>query len=111
MFNELREGGYNLERFRLVCNRMGQESGHLEIEHVEKTLNKKIHYQVPDDWKTVSSAINIGSPLIECAPKSRVRAAIRELAESIMHPESVTLSSNRDEAKSGFLGRIFSGTT
>jgi len=111
MFNELREGGYNLERFRLLCNRVGQESGHLEIEHVEKTLNKKIDYRVPDDWKTVSSAINIGSPLIECAPKSRVRAAIRELAESIAHPEAVGLSSNRNEAKSGLLGRIFSGTT
>ena len=101
-----------MERFRMVCNRVGRESGHLGVEHVEKTLNRKIQHQVPDDWKTVSSAINIGSPLIECAPKSRVRAAIRELAESIVRPEVVVLPSNRNEAKSGsLLNRIFSATT
>jgi len=111
MFTELREGGYNLDRFKLLCNRVGQESGHLEIEHVEKTLNKKIDYQIPDDWKTVSSSINIGSPLIEYAPKSRVRAAIRELAESIAQPQGATALSGKHDTKGSLFGRIFSATS
>ncbi len=83
MLEELRDAGYNLNRFRLVCNRVGRDSGHLAIEHVENTLNMKVIHQIPDDWKTMSAAINIGVPLIECAPKSRVRASIRDLAEQL----------------------------
>ncbi len=111
IFTALREGGYNLDRFKLVCNRVGQESGHLGIEHVEKTLGKKIAFQIPDDWKTVSSAINVGTPLIEMAPKARVRLAIREIAESIANPQSGTAAADRNGSRGGLLGRIFSGAT
>jgi len=110
IFSELRASGYNLDRFRLLCNRIGQDSGHLGIEHVEKTLSKKIAYQIPDDWKTVSGAINIGTPLIEMAPKSRVRAAIREVAESIARPQAVDPSTGNGN-RTGLLGKIFSGAS
>jgi MinD-like ATPase involved in chromosome partitioning or flagellar assembly len=88
-----------------VCNRVGLESGHLEIGHVESTLNRRVDYQLPDDWKTVSSAINVGAPLIEAAPKSRVRQAIQEMAQSIADPQSGV---STDGSKGGLLGRIFS---
>jgi len=108
MLDELRESGYNLNRFKLVCNRVGRESGHLQVEHVEKTLNLKVAHQLPDDWKTMSSAINMGVPLAECAPKSRLRLAIHELAESIRHPvEAAAVPENAPKA--GLLGRILSG--
>jgi len=110
IFSELRASGYNLDRFRLLCNRIGQDSGHLGIEHVEKTLSKKIAYQIPDDWKTVSGAINIGTPLIEMAPKSRVRASIREVAESIARPQAVDPSTGNGN-RTGLLGKIFSGAS
>ncbi|HOW73111.1 MAG TPA: hypothetical protein PKY77_21145 [Phycisphaerae bacterium] len=109
MFSELQEGGYNLDRFRLVCNRLGQDSGHLGVEQVEQTLNRKIAYQIPDDWKVVSGAINVGAALMDVAPKSRVRAAIRELAESIASPHDTT--AKKSEKGSGLLGRIFSGAS
>lgn len=111
MFTELRDGGYPLDRFRLVCNRVGLESGHLEIEHVAKTLNKEITYQIPDDWKTVSSAINVGSTLAETAPKSRVRAAIRQMAEGLAFPDQAEAKMGKDGNKNGLFGRIFSGAT
>jgi len=109
MLDELRDGGYNLDRFKLICNRIGRESAHLEIGHVEETLKRKIDHQIPDDWKTVSSAINMGASLAEFAPKSKVRAAIRELAEHIADPEGAT--SEAAAGKGGFFGRIFSGTS
>ncbi|NLX23742.1 MAG: MinD/ParA family protein [Phycisphaerae bacterium] len=110
MFTGLRDGGYNLDRFRLVCNRAGQESGHLEVPQIEKTLGKKVAYEIPDDWKTVSSAINIGSPLSEIAPKSRVRAAIREIAQTIAH-EQTGSPATKPEGKTGLLGRLFTAAT
>jgi len=106
ILEELREGGYNLDRFQLICNRVGRESAHLQIEHVEATLKRKIAHQIPDDWKSVSSAINMGSPLIESAPKARIRTAIRELAERIANPEAA--ENNADAGKGKFWGRIFS---
>lgn len=109
MFGELQEGGYNLDRFRLVCNRIGQDTSHLGIEQVEQTLNRKIAYQIPDDWKTVSGAINVGGALMDIAPKSRVRAAIREIAESIALPHDAAVK--KSERGSGLFGRIFSGAS
>ncbi len=111
IFVALRESGYNLDRFQLVCNRVGQESGHLAVEQVEKTLNKKIAYQIPDDWKTVSSAINLGTPLINLAPKSRVRAAIRNIAENIARPQPDLKAGSQHGTRGGLMGRIFSGAT
>lgn len=109
MLDELRDAGYNLSRFRMICNRIGLESGHLSIEHVEKTLNMKICHQIPDDWKTVSTAINIGVPLLEHGPKTRVRAAIRELAEKIADAEG--LPADPSPARGGLFGRIFSSVS
>jgi Flp pilus assembly CpaE family ATPase len=87
-----------------------QESGHLEVAQIEKTLGKKVAYEIPDDWKTVSSAINIGSPLSEIAPKSRVRAAIREIAQTIAH-EQTGSPATKAEGKTGLLGRLFTAAT
>jgi len=106
MFGELQNNGYNLDRFRLVCNRHTADTGHLQIPHVESTLNKKVDYRIPADWRTVSSAVNLGRPLAQHAPKSRVRAAIRELAESIVSPERETVSTD-SAAKGSLLGRFF----
>lgn len=109
MFTDLQEGGYNLDRFRLVCNRIGQDSGHLGISQVEQTLNRKVVYQIPDDWRAVSGAINVGATLLDAAPKSRVRTAIREIAEAIASPDEA--SAKKNEKGSGLFGRIFSGAS
>ncbi|MCL2330158.1 MAG: AAA family ATPase [Phycisphaerae bacterium] len=102
----LRENGYNLERFRLVCNRVGCDCSHLGIENIEETLHMKFFHQIPDDWKSVSVAINMGVPLAESAPKSQPRLAIQELAKRIANPQEETKA---EPAKTGgrLLSRIF----
>lgn len=107
MLDELRDGGYNLDRFKLVCNRVGQESTHLAVSHVESTLSRKIDFQIPDDWKALSTSINMGVPLAECAQRSRARQAIREMAEQIVDPEGP--AEEQEHGKGGLFGRIFSG--
>jgi len=108
MIDGLREGGYNLDRFKLICNRVGRDSAHLELSHVEQTLNMKIAHQLPDDWKSIGAAVNMGVPLKEHAPKARLRLAIREMAESIIEPENI--AGNHSD-KGGLLGKIFSGVS
>jgi pilus assembly protein CpaE len=81
MLAELGRKGYNLERVSLVCNRYGRESGYLEPADVEATLGRKLDWMIPEDWKTSSTAVNMGAVLADCAPKSKLRAAYQKIAQ------------------------------
>ncbi|MFQ5501102.1 MAG: CpaE family protein [Phycisphaerae bacterium] len=103
MVQELGTLGFNSSRISLVCNRIGRESAHLELEQVEMTLNRKMFATISDDWKSVSASINIGQPLMTFAEKVRVRQEIRDLARLIHTPEEAADSAK----KGGIFGRIF----
>ncbi|MBK9127783.1 MAG: AAA family ATPase [Phycisphaerales bacterium] len=83
LLRELGRGGYNLDQVRLVCNRFGREGGFLEPADVEATLGRSITWSLPDDWKTAVTSVNVGAPLLESAPKSKLRAAFQDMAASI----------------------------
>lgn len=102
--------GYNTERVALVCNRLGREAGQLALEHMEATLNRSVVQSIPDDWKAVSTAINMGEPLVTSFGRSRARAAIRELACKLHNPERKAESGQREgggKKVAGLLGRWF----
>jgi pilus assembly protein CpaE len=86
ILDELSSNGYNLDRVKLICNRAGKESGYLEREQVEATLDREMFFVLPDDWKTVSAAVNMGVPLSRAAPKTRICQAFMELATMIHEP-------------------------
>jgi pilus assembly protein CpaE len=83
ILDALSADGYNLARMKLVCNRVSKDSGYLEPEHVERSLNRDLFHSLPDEWKTVSASVNMGVPLLKSAPKSRIRQAFQELAEAV----------------------------
>lgn len=101
----LRSGGYNLDRTKLICNRVGRDSAHLTVENVADTLGLETFAVIPDDWTAVSTSINIGEPLLTHSPKSKVRLAIREIAERLHMPAGET--DDKDTKKKGLIGRIF----
>jgi len=105
ILDAMREGGYNLDRTKLVCNRAGRESVTLSVEDVAETLNLQPFATIPDDWPTVSGAINLGETLQNYGPKSKVRQAIVEIAERLHKPEPG--SDEKDTRKKGLIGRIF----
>jgi pilus assembly protein CpaE len=84
LLRELARGGYNLDQVRLLCNRFGRDAGYLEPGDVETTLGRQLSWTIPDEWKTASTAVNVGAPLLECAPKSRLRVAFQEIAAAIL---------------------------
>ncbi|MEK7757601.1 MAG: hypothetical protein AAB385_10365, partial [Planctomycetota bacterium] len=59
---------------------------------------------IPDDWSTVSGAINLGEPLLTHGPKSKVRLAIQEIAERLHRGDGQTDDKNARHKKS-FIGR------
>jgi len=105
MLDELRGGGYNMDRFHLICNRVERDSNSLEISHVEETLKKDVAHHLPDDWKTVSTAINMGVSLKEYSAKSKIRMAIHELARRIAQPDSAG-SEEGNGSKGGLFSRL-----
>jgi Flp pilus assembly CpaE family ATPase len=69
---------------------------------VETTLGRPLTWSLPDDWKTASTAVNVGSPLLESAPKSRLRAALQQIAlamagrgEAQPEPEKVSAAETK----------------
>lgn len=104
MLQELATQGFNTDRISLICNRRGRESAHLEISHVEQTLNRKIYSTIPDDWNAVSSSINVGKPLSAEFGRSKVRLDIQELARKFHEPDALAAEAAN---KSGLLGRFF----
>jgi MinD-like ATPase involved in chromosome partitioning or flagellar assembly len=54
---------------------------------VETTLNRKLTWMLPEDWKTASTALNVGSPLADFAPKSKLRLAFQQMAADLALPD------------------------
>jgi len=105
----MREVGFNLDRVKILCNRFGNDSGSISPEYVEETLNHKIFHYLPDEWVSVSSAINMGVPLCQEYSKTKICSAIKELAEKLYTPEGAEGSGSADGHKGGGLfSKMFS---
>lgn len=107
MLEGMTEVGFNLNRMKLVCNRVGGESGGITTEDVRDTLNMDVFGEVPDDWGAVNAAINIGDPLSVCASKSKVRQAIRGMAMRLHDPNGEIDEEAKETKKGGILSKIF----
>ena len=105
MLDGMKRVGFNLERMRLICNRIGGESGGISTDDVASTLNMDIFGEIPDEWAAVNGSINIGEPLATSAPKSKVRQAIQAMAQKIGHPEG--MDAKDDQKKGGLFSKIF----
>jgi pilus assembly protein CpaE len=104
----LRESGYNLGRSRLVCNRASGDGGQLSVKDVGETLSMQAFACIPDDWATVSGAVNLGEPLAQHSPKSKVRLAIQKIAQRLhaTYPEA----DEEDTRRKGLIGRMFAAS-
>ncbi|MBN1341199.1 MAG: AAA family ATPase [Phycisphaerae bacterium] len=108
ILSELAKAGYNLGRIRLLCNKVGRDSGHLTLEHIAATIDQPMFHTIVDDWKSVSGAINMGEPLMTHAGKSKVRQCFRELAEKLHSPSGAAQNASGGKKTGGLLSKIFS---
>jgi pilus assembly protein CpaE len=109
MLEAMRESGANLSRVKIVCNRVEKDTANLSVDDVAGTLSLPVFASIPDDWQTVSGAVNLGESLSEYGPRSKVRMAIEELARRLHGSDEQ--ADDKDARKKGFrlLGRIFAG--
>ncbi len=107
MIEGMREAGYNMHRMKLVCNRVTRERGTLTLEDVSETLKVPEFARIPDDWATVSAAINLGEPLAVHGPKTKIRCAIRDLASRLHGQGSEADEKGGCKQAGGLLSKIF----
>lgn len=106
--DEMRMVGFNMDRVKIIANRVGKESGIISAEYVKETLNHEIYCSLPDDWPSASGSINMGVPLIQEYGKSKIRLGVRDLAERIHQPEQQGAGSSAGKGVGGLLSKMFS---
>jgi len=71
------------EKVRIVLNRY-QKYFSIPLEKMEKELNKTIFWKIPNDFQTVTEAINKGKTLCEVGSGRGICRAFRELAALLL---------------------------
>ncbi|MFP5305205.1 MAG: hypothetical protein ACLGI7_05190, partial [Gammaproteobacteria bacterium] len=72
----------------VVINRF-TEHNHLSRQDIVEAVSPPRSFVLPNDYKSVSEAQNIGVPLHELDKNARITHALMELLEQLLYPESV----------------------
>ena len=84
--------GYPRKKIRIVVNRWSKQID-LDLRQVEKFLGEPVVGFVPSDYQTAVTSINLGQPLVQSEPNSKIAQEIRRVArilatgEIAMHEE------------------------
>ncbi len=70
------------EAIEVIINRSDQKSG-IAFEEVKEAINGKVFWHMPNDYRSVMTAINKGEPLNIAAPRSKVAAKLAEIAAEV----------------------------
>ena len=77
-----RQTGIEVSKIRAVISR--ERTGvDVDAKHVKETLGLPLFWATPNDYASTVSAINHGQPLMSGAPRSKLVASVRGLAEKI----------------------------
>jgi pilus assembly protein CpaE len=74
--------GYPRHKVRIVVNRWSKQI-ELDIKTVERFLGERVVGYVESDYNTAVNSINLGQPLVESDPTSRIATEIRQIAASV----------------------------
>lgn len=74
--------GYPRKKIRIVVNRWSKQID-LDLRQVEKFLGEPVVGFVPSDYQTAVTSINLGQPLVQSEPNSKIAQEIRRVATTI----------------------------
>ena len=94
--------GYPRKKVHVVVNRHSKQVD-VELQKVELHLGERLIGFVPNDYKKVMDSINLGQPLVQSDPSSRIAVEIKRLAAHI----SGTNQGISAQPRKGFLKSIF----
>ncbi|MCS7166993.1 MAG: cellulose synthase operon protein YhjQ/BcsQ [Gemmatales bacterium] len=71
------------QRVRVVLNRVGADHQEITVKKAEETLGRPVFWQIPNDAKAMLASRNLGVPLLQHAPRSKVWQSIQDLAKAL----------------------------
>ncbi len=71
------------EKVKVVVNRY-QKNSSIPLDELEKELNKKIFWTIPNDFQTAMEAVNQGKTLAEVGSRKEISMAFRRLAAFLL---------------------------
>src|ERR1044072_3384793 len=74
--------GYPRKKVRIVVNRWSKQID-LDLRQVEKFLGEPVIGFVPSDYQTAVGSINLGTPLVQSEPGSKIALEIRRIAQQM----------------------------
>jgi pilus assembly protein CpaE len=74
--------GYPRHKVRIVVNRWSKQID-LDLRQVERYLGERVTGFVTSDYRAVVNSINLGQPLVEAEPTSRIAGEIRQIATAV----------------------------
>lgn len=74
--------GYNKEKIKIVLNRY-MENDEIKTEDVEKVLNKKVWWKIPNNYITMISSVNKGIPVSELNSEANIAQNFKEFASKL----------------------------
>jgi len=100
VFNRL---GYPRTRIHVVVNRWSKNID-VQLHKVEAHLDEQMIGLIPNDYRKVIDSINLGTPLVESEPSSKISAEIKRIAGSVLGEGGNTAS---PQARKGLLKNVF----
>ncbi|MET0624233.1 MAG: AAA family ATPase [Pyrinomonadaceae bacterium] len=95
--------GYPRHKLHVVVNRFSKQID-LDLRQVERFLGERVAGYVQSDYKTAVNSINLGQPLVDSDPQSKIATELREIAARFS--ASVPAAPPR-EPRRGLLGSLF----
>jgi pilus assembly protein CpaE len=96
--------GYPRKKVRVIVNRWSKQID-LDLRQVETYLGEPVMGFVPSDYQTAVTSINLGQPLVQSDPSSKIGVEIRRIAAAIVG-DAVQLVEHETEPR-GFWNSIF----
>ncbi|MBP7935804.1 MAG: AAA family ATPase [Phycisphaerae bacterium] len=105
MFDGLIRTGMPEDRVQIVLNRCNADNDRIKPEEVEAHFGQPIFAMIPNDYKRVQSALDLGHPIVADAPSSPARLAIEQLAKKLT--SQADAGEAEKTASSGLLSRLW----
>ena len=96
--------GYPRSKVRVIVNRWSKQID-LDLQQVERYLGERVLGFVTSNYQTAVNSINLGQPLVQADPSSKMAIEIRSIAAAVMGnaaPSAAQQTQNR-----GLLSSIF----
>jgi pilus assembly protein CpaE len=75
--------GYPRKKVRILVNRWSKQID-LDLQQVERFLKEKVTGFVSSDYQTAVTSINLGQPLVQSEPSSKIAVEIKRIAGMLM---------------------------